>query len=315
MIGNFDQNMVAHLFAQRTEETGQEITQEALDYVWEQSRGQPWIVNNLFMRATMRVLDSNNYQTVELEHVRAARAQMVEARETHLDSLSYRLNDERVKHTIETILTGSTDAPLNPRDPDVEYTRDMGLIRFDNDKGFVISNPVYEELLIRFLDDQYRLAAPPPSSWRWQKDDGSLDMDALLKEFQDFWETHSETWEEKADYTEAFPHLLLVAFLQRVVNGQGRIEREYAAGSGRMDIAVEYMGRWNIIEIKLWRRKQSYESVKTKGLKQISQYGAKFPHTEGLYLVIFDRRAEAASLSWKEKLSWQKEGGITVVGC
>jgi hypothetical protein len=52
-------------------------------------------------------------------------------------------------------------------------------------------------------------------------------------------------WEKKSKYTEAFPHLLLMAFLQRVTNGHGRIEREYAAGSGRMDLAVEYNGRWD----------------------------------------------------------------------
>jgi hypothetical protein len=56
-IGNFSQDNTARLFAQRTADTGQKITDEALDYVWEQSQGQPWIVNNLFMRATMRVLD------------------------------------------------------------------------------------------------------------------------------------------------------------------------------------------------------------------------------------------------------------------
>lgn len=42
-------------------------------------------------------------------------------------------------------------------------------------------------------------------------EDGTLDMDTLLREFQKFWRRHSEIWEEKADYTEAF--------LQRVVNG------------------------------------------------------------------------------------------------
>ncbi|MDR3122558.1 MAG: ATP-binding protein, partial [Treponema sp.] len=55
VLSNFHQEDIARLFAQRTAETGQQITAEALDYVYEQSRGQPWIVNSLFMRATMRV--------------------------------------------------------------------------------------------------------------------------------------------------------------------------------------------------------------------------------------------------------------------
>jgi hypothetical protein len=56
-LSNFTKDDVVKLFAQRMEETGQQITQEALDYVYEQSNGQPWIVNSLFMRVTLRILD------------------------------------------------------------------------------------------------------------------------------------------------------------------------------------------------------------------------------------------------------------------
>jgi DNA helicase TIP49 (TBP-interacting protein) len=84
---NFQKDDIAHLFAQRTVENGQQITQEALDYVFEQSCGQPWIVNSLFMRSTMRILDRDSVETVELKHVMEAREQMIVARETHLDAL------------------------------------------------------------------------------------------------------------------------------------------------------------------------------------------------------------------------------------
>ncbi|GHU53328.1 hypothetical protein FACS1894200_13900 [Spirochaetia bacterium] len=54
MLGNFQKDDIIHLFAQRTAENGQAITEDALEYVWEQSKGQPWIVNSLFQRAPMR---------------------------------------------------------------------------------------------------------------------------------------------------------------------------------------------------------------------------------------------------------------------
>ncbi|MDR0909417.1 MAG: AAA-like domain-containing protein [Spirochaetaceae bacterium] len=314
-LGNFTQENIAHLFAQRTEETEQVITQEALDYVWEQSRGQPWIVNNLFKRATLRVLNERDFQTVTLEHLEAARKQMIEARETHLDSLEYRLNDDAVRRVIQSIVSGSSAEPLNTNSRDVQYCLDLGLIRFDSNKGFIISNPVYEEEFIRFLDDKYRTAAPPPSSWRWQKEDGSLDMDALLKEFQKFWRRHSDIWEEKEDYTEVFPHLLLLGFMQRVINGEGKIERESAAGSGRMDIMIDYKGAISIIEIKLIHSHDSPATVKEEGLEQIQRYRDKFDAKAPSYLLIFDRRPSAKKLSWDERISWKEEDGITVLGC
>ncbi|MDR3188688.1 MAG: hypothetical protein LBT94_05835, partial [Prevotellaceae bacterium] len=162
-----------------------------------------------------------------------------------------------------------------------------------------------------------------PSSWQWQKPDGTLDIDSLLREFQSFWQTNSEAWEEMSNYSEAFPHLLLMAFLQRVTNGEGRIEREYAAGRGRMDLAVGYKGKWDIIEVKLLRSRQSLEKVKELGIQQVLRYHNSFSPPfnsgsgapSGCYLLIFDRRPEAAQRLWSERLKWSQEGEVTVVEC
>ena len=54
-----------------------------------------------------------------------------------------------------------------------------------------------------------------------------LDVDKLLGGFQTFFREHSEHWLGRFDYAEAGPQFLLRAFLQRVVNSGGRIEREY----------------------------------------------------------------------------------------
>jgi hypothetical protein len=320
---NFTRKDIVKLFAQRTRETGQQITPEALDYVYEQSKGQPWIVNSLFARATMRVLDEESTETVTVKHIEEARRQMIEARETHLDALSYRLEDPRVKHVVQTIITGSTDPSIGRANRDVEFAMDLGLVSWDAKTGFTVANPIYEEILTRHLNSGYHDNLPPPSAWKWQKADGTLDMDSLLREFQAFLQTNSEVWEQSAEYTEAFPHLLLMAFLQHVTNGEGRIEREYAAGRGRMDLAVEYNGVWNIIEVKLLRKGQVYENIKSTGIRQILHYRDSFAPAgcakervpAGCYLVIFDRRPEAKELSWDERLSWETEGEVTVVRC
>jgi hypothetical protein len=145
-------------------------------------------------------------------------------------------------------------------------------------------------------------------------------MEALLREFQVFWRNNSEAWEGMVNYPEAFPHVLLQAFLQRVTNGEGRIEREYAAGRGRMDLAVEYRGGWDIIEIKLVRDRKRVEVVEEEGKRQVLRYRESFEPSVGggrkgvgCYLVIFDRRTERGS--WEERLFWRREGALTVLGC
>jgi hypothetical protein len=199
----------------------------------------------------------------------------------------------------------------------VELTMDLGLIDWNTNTGFTIANPVYEEILTRYLSSKYHDSFPPPSTWQWQKPNGELDMDRLLREFQKFWRRHSEIWEEKADYTEAFPHLLLTAFLQRVTNGGGYIDREYAAGRGRMDLAVEYAGKHYIIEIKIIYYYDTPAAVRAEGLEQIQRYRDKIDASAPAYLVIFDRRPKAKELSWDEKISWTADeaSGVTVLGC
>jgi len=319
-LSNFTRNDTERLFAQRTEETGQRITAQALDYVYEQSMGQPWIVNNLFMRSTMRVLDNKSTDTVSIEHVREARRQMIMARETHLDSLAYRLEDLRIRRVIESLMSGEPDIRLTDGEP-FRLCLDLGLVTID-DGAPKVANPIYREVLARDMSYGIQMAIPK-QDWKWEKPDGALDMERLLREFQIFWRNNSEIWEEQSDYHEVFPHLLLMAFLQRVTNGKGRIEREYAAGRGRMDLAVEYNGGWNIIEIKLLRKNKTFDSVMREGIQQIQDYRDTFSRSldapgkksspPDCYLVIFDRRPDKPN--WDDRLTRQTNNQVTVLGC
>jgi hypothetical protein len=126
---------------------------------------------------------------------------------------------------------------------------DLGLV-VKEDETPCIANPMYHEVLARQMTYSTQDAIPKPE-WEWEKPDGTLDMEKLLQEFQKFWRKHGEVWEQKSSYTEAFPHLLAMAFLQRVLNGGGRIEREYAAGRGRMDLASG-RGKKNTLGSAAW---------------------------------------------------------------
>ena len=240
---------------------------------------------------------------------------MVLARETHLDALGVRLRDPKIKYVIESILVGNSDPSIGRTNPDVELAIDLGLIKWESATGFTVSNPIYEEILTRHLNSGYHDNLPPPSSWQWQNKDGTLDMDSLIREFQRFWRRNSEVWEQKSDYTEAFPHLLLMAFLQRILNGGGHLEREAAAGRGRMDLFLEYKGDKFIIEIKLVHSWDSPNEVQEEGLRQIAMYRDRTAPDAPAYLMIFDRRSKSREKPWDERLTWETLDGITVVGC
>ena len=312
VLSNFCKDDISKLFAQRTAENGQQITTEALNYVYEQSKGQPWIVNSLFMRATMRVLEQESSETVTFAHIEEARQQMILARETHLDALAVRLEDQEIRKVIEPIITGEPNLELAKSNA-FRICLDLGLVTIERGTPS-IANPIYREVIARHLTYSAQLAIPEPV-WQWEKENGALDMDRMLKEFQKFWRRHADLWEPKTDYTEAFPHLLLMAFLQRVLNGGGRVEREYAAGRGRMDLLIEYNGFKYIIEIKLVHYYETPDAVREEGLEQIRGYRDKFSSDIPSYLVIFDRRPAAKEKSWDERISWEQDSDVTVLGC
>jgi hypothetical protein len=276
---------------------------EALDRIWELSRGQPWLTNALCKKCVWTLCP--NGESVGIDQVEEARELLISDRAVHLDSLSERLRDPRVKRIIEIIITGEVDPTLTMGD-DFRFALDLGLVTIENGTPS-IANPIYREVIARVLSQGMQDAIPSPE-FRWKTPDGRLDLEALMREFQRFWRRHADIWEEKADYTEAFPHLLVMAFLQRVVNGGGRIEREYAAGKGRVDLAVWFGGAWSIIEIKLVHPQDGRKSTIEEGLEQIERYRDHIDAGAPACLVVFDRTPSGRAKSWEERITREEYG-------
>ena len=125
----------------------------------------------------------------------------------------------------------------------------------------------------------------------WYVDaDGVLNVAMLLAAFQEFFREHSEHWVQRFDYLEAGPQLRLQAFLQRVVNGGGRIEREYGRGRGRTDLLIVWpQGEATfrcVVECEVLH--ESPERTVRDGLGQTAAYMDRCGAGEG-HLVLFDR--------------------------
>ena len=129
---------------------------------------------------------------------------------------------------------------------------------------------------------------------------GELETAKLLAAFQDFFREHSEHWIERFQYKEAGPKLLLQAFLQRIVNSGGRIEREYGLGRGRTDLLVIWprgsRTQRHVIECKVLHK--GLERTLADGVEQTAGYMDRCGAEAG-HLIVFDRRDDR---SWDEKL-------------
>jgi hypothetical protein len=135
-------------------------------------------------------------------------------------------------------------------------------------------------------------------------------MDFLMRDFQQFWRENGDVYIKQYTYKEAAPHLIMMAFLQRVINGGGQLFRDMAAGRGRLDLCLVYKGQKYPIELKI-RYGQKYLE---KGLEQTACYMDIYGCNEG-WLAIFDRRVR---VKWDDKIYMKKKTvkgkKITIVG-
>jgi hypothetical protein len=310
-LQNFTKEEIVQLYKQHTDETGQVFEDVAIELVWEQTQGQPWLVNAIAREAIVEILQSDCTKPVTAELVSEAIQHIILDRPTHIDSLLERLKEERVRRIIEPMILGEE---FIPRDSDdFLYTRDLGLIRVVNGQ-IEAANPIYAEVIIRKLSSnmQETLQNPkyPYQLSRYLKD-GRIDMDFLMRDFQQFWHANSDIWLDKfGEYPEAAPHLVMMAFLQRVVNGGGQIIREMASGTGRLDLCLVYENRKYPIELKIRYGDKYLE----EGIAQTARYMDLHCCNEG-WMVVFDRRP---TVKWEDKLYFKKETvngkTITVVG-
>ncbi len=292
---DFTKKDVRELYLQHTAATGQKFDDDAIAYAFEVTQGQPWLVNALAYQACFRDVKDPS-QPITKDSIERAKEELIKRRDTHLDVLIDRLKEPRVRNIIDAIITGIDTSRDFPSD-DIQYVLDLGLVARRNN-NLVIANPLYQEVIPRELTYSTQLTMPQQQLW-YVRPDGSLDMHKMLVSFTEFYRENSAIWLDKFDYKESGPHLFTMAFLQRIINGGGKIHREYALGTGRVDLLITWKTQRIVVELKVWR---SEKITLIKGLKQTAEYMDTSNATEG-HLIIFDERKKR----WEEKIFNRQE--------
>lgn len=306
-LKDFSKKEVFDLLEQHTQETGQVFPLEVKEEIFRLTNGQPWLTNALARQITAKILNYDYSKAITLEMVSEAKQQLIQRRDTHLDSLVDKLKEDRVKRIVQAVINGE-NLSFDILDDDVAYIRDLGIVSRSSPLEF--ANPIYAEIIPRIMAYPMEASIPreiqPP---RFVNEDGTLNMEKVLKEFQVFYRRNSGSWLERYHYKESAHHLLLMAFLQRVINAGGDITREMAVGNGRIDLAVRFGKQEFALELKVKWDNRTVE----EGKEQLDEYLDTLGLKEG-YLVIFD----PGDADWEEKIYYKEtvynDKKITLVG-
>ncbi len=299
-LATFSRNDIAALYAQHTAETGQVFTDAAIDRVVELTGGQPLLVNAL----AHDVVGKQGWRgPVDAMQVDAAKERIILQWGTHFDSLMARLREDRVRRVLEPVLAGQVSAFDIE---DLRYCRDMGLV--DESRPPRVANAIYREVIARKLTENAQ-SGMPQAPHRWRGPNGRLDISKVREGFVEFWREHAESFVHAENYHEVAGQLVFMAYLQAAVNGGGHVDREYAAGMGRIDILVrwpvadehghvELYGKHferHLFELKVWYHDKP--DPLPKALEQVGEYVQRVP-CASVSVLVFDRRKATLRKKW-----------------
>ena len=285
----FSLENVSDLYAQYTKETNQPFTEESVQRIYEETAGQPWLVNRLGTILTVDIKPDTTAPIAE-EDVENAIRNLLKERNSHFDNLleKAKLNKETF---IEIVFNG---VEYNPDDEEQSWLEQYGLIK-ENDDMAVVANSTYRK---RFLRAFFREAGASVDVLHrgYYSADGLLNMETILLDFEEYIMQIGVNafYADQKPYEKTGQFLLTAWLYQFVEKGKGELRYEAPTGLGRMDILLTYGGRKYIIETKINRT--NIERTLEKAVEQLCGKYLLTERVERGYIVVFDPKTRVGEL-------------------
>ena len=302
----FSLKNIRDLYSQYTEESNQPFTGEAVKKVYDETEGQPWLVNRLGTILTVKV-KPGTIEPIDEKDVEQAIKVLLREKNDHFDNLY-----EKAILYKETFIEIVFDhVKYKPNHKEQSWLEQYGLIK-DKNGSAVVANNIYKSRFVEIFFDEANVPGPgeiPVTSYGLPG--GKLDMKRILLDFNRYITQIGVNafYQEKKPYEKTGKFLLTAWLYQFVKSGEGDLRHEVSSGLGRMDIILTRRGRKYIIETKVNR----YENINEILEEGITQLSGKYLVTEAVddgYLVIFDTRSPVGA-GCKPQVHQVKDNTVT----
>ncbi|MCD6293727.1 MAG: AAA-like domain-containing protein [Deltaproteobacteria bacterium] len=297
----FSLKNVHDLYGQYTEETNQPFTEGAVRKVYEETVGQPWLVNRLGTILTIDIKPETT-EPISKEDVEKGVEMLLYEENSHFDNITEKA--KQLKETFVDIVFNGVE--YVPGDDEQSLLITHGLIKAEG-KNLSVSNPIYKK---RFTKTFFRgIATRVDASFRpYYLPDGSLNMERVLTDFEKYIaQIGAAAFYSTKKPMEITGKFQLTAWLyQFVPEGKGELFYESKTGLGIMDIMLIYRGKKYIIELKINR----YAGTIDDALEQLTEKYLLPERVAHGYIVVFDPKTKAGELCTPRK---HRAGGKDVL--
>lgn len=308
MLPGFTQAEIKELCDQYTAESGQSFQENACPRIYALTGGRPWLVNALLCEAIYEMgFGKDVSRSITMGMIDAAKDHFIARQDAYMDQLVIKLADNSVRTTLFPILVGGGWKRRPPQE-DLEYLEDLELIRRTPQTGWGVVNAMYRELIPKVIGRPLKdeLVHVVDRSI-FLKPDGRLDFRKMIETYRKIYCEYFLTWRRRYDLEGVLAQILLFAFLHYVLGDRGRMECDYALGTGRVDICVgwgyslesgERREERFAVEIRLYDNTKAHSAVVRNGVAQTVAY-AQPRQAHGTFLVILN---EDESKTWYDRL-------------
>jgi len=283
----FSLKNVRDLYAQYTKETNQPFTEEAIKKVYEETAGQPWLVNRLGTVLTVNIKPETAEPITE-EDVEKAVDILLYEENNHFDNITEKARQFKEAFT-DVVFNG---VEYVPGDEEQSLLLTHGLIKADG-KDVYVSNPIYKK---RFTKTFFRdVARQVDITFKpYYLPDGALDMERILLDFEKYIaQIGAAAFYSTNKPMEVTGKFQLTAWLYQFVSkGIGELYYESRTGLGIMDIMLVYKNKKHIIETKIKR----YPGVTEEALEQLTERYLQPERVDHGYIVMFDPKTKVGEL-------------------
>ncbi|MBN1696526.1 MAG: ATP-binding protein [Spirochaetales bacterium] len=308
-LNNFSKDDIESLFHRYSKDTQIKVDMAAINKIWRLTAGQPWIVNALgYEICSEMVPRKKDISTIKERDVDEAAENIIQKQEIHLQNLVEQLNQEGVKKIISPMLTGE-EFFQDISEEDFQYLYDLGLITISSSQ-IGIANEIYKEIIPRSLIYSTQLLIRYDLDL-FSEEDGMLNMRKIIKSFQNFYNKYFRRWAERFSYQQAGAFLFFQAFLQRIIDGGGKIQREYGIGRKFTTLTISWPYRQSIQKnlIDLHFFKPPLKEQMRKSVEELTVQMKERKISDG-YVIIFSKNPDEL---WEQKIyKNNKEDGLII---